>query len=71
MAWNPTPEVAVARDAAQRLGADMAVIVYITLDTNATGMASYGRTKALCSVAGKLGDDLFAATAAFAERAGT
>ena len=66
MAWNPTPEVAVARDAARRLKAKQAVIVYIRAD-GAFGMASYGETKALCEQAGKLGDHLFETTLSFYE----
>ncbi len=48
MAWNPSPEVAVARDAAKRLNnARQCVVIYIT-DAGQIGYASYGRTKALC-----------------------
>lgn len=58
MAWNPSPEVAVARDAGNRLEAEMCIVLYITEDGN-LGMASYGKTKNLCGKAGKLGDKLF------------
>lgn len=61
MAWNPSKEVAVARDAAKALGADRAVIVY-TLPSGMFGYASYGETKALCAEARALGDKLFDAT---------
>lgn len=57
MAWNPSPEVAVARDAARKLGANRCVVIYIT-DEN-FGMASYGETKQLCKWAGGLGDALY------------
>lgn len=58
MAWNPSPEVAVARDAAQKLAAQQAIVVYILPDGR-LGMASYGSTKELCREAGELGDELF------------
>lgn len=58
MAWNPAPEVAVARDAATKLNAEQVVIVYITKDRR-LGMASYGRTRELCAVAGRMGNDLY------------
>ena len=59
MAWNPTPEVAAVRDAAKKLDdAPIAVIVFLTKDGQNIGMASYGKTKALCAEAGKLGKHL-------------
>jgi hypothetical protein len=66
MAWNPSPSVAVARDAAKRLGeidkatVDRCVIIY----TNARGQMgaiSYGQTPRLCADAKKLSDKLFGA----------
>lgn len=65
MAWNPAPEVAVARDAARKLGARKCVIIYITDEH--FGMASYGETKALCAEAGKLGDALYDETRRYLE----
>jgi len=61
MAWNPSKEVAVARDAAQRLNADRVVIVYTT-SNGQFGYASYGRDKNLCAEAKRLGDVLFERT---------
>lgn len=58
MAFNPSPEVKVARAAANKLGALQAVIVYVTPDGR-VGMASFGQTKELCEQAGHLGDGLF------------
>lgn len=58
MAWNPSPEVALVRDAAAKLGADRAVIVY-TLPDGRLGYASYGQTKALCAETRKLADKLY------------
>jgi hypothetical protein len=65
MAWNPTPQVAVARDAADRLGAlagsevKQCIVVYITKDN--IGVISYGRNRALCDAAKGLADDLYSA----------
>ena len=68
MAWNPSPEVAVARDAAARLGADRAVIVYTRPDGR-FGYASFGNTKELCADARHLADRLReAATSYFEEQ---
>jgi hypothetical protein len=55
MAWNPSPEVQVARDAAAALGrlvgsVNRCVILYTT-DGEKCGYVSYGRTKALCAEA--------------------
>jgi len=59
MAWNPAPEVKVARDVAKKLGDVPMCIVFWVTDDNQLGMASYGKTKELCSEAGKLGDVLY------------
>mgnify|MGYP001559828739 FL=1 len=58
MAFNPSPDVAVARDAAKKLGATKCVVLYVLPDGH-LGMASYGETKSLCKEAGKLGDKVF------------
>jgi hypothetical protein len=47
MAWNPGPEVAAARDFGKKFDADRVVIIW-TNEAGKCGMASYGRTKALC-----------------------
>lgn len=60
MAWNPTPEVAAARDFGKKFNADKVVIVYTTKGGK-MGFASYGETKALCADAKFLGDALFKA----------
>lgn len=76
MAFNPSPEVAVARDAAKRLDAAAVIVLYVSADGKKLGLASYGRTKELCKRAGKIGDDLHAiamgweATAELGEMAG-
>lgn len=58
MAWNPTAEVAVARDAAAKLNADRCVILYTTADGQ-IGYASYGETKSLCSETKRLADVIY------------
>lgn len=60
MAFNPSPEVAVARDAAKKLGATMCIVLYVTKDDK-LGMASYGDNRILCDHAGAFGDVAFEA----------
>jgi len=56
MAWNPSPEVQVARDAAAKLGdADQVIIITINYAKNQLGAVTYGKTKQLCSGAKLLG----------------
>ena len=55
MAFNPSPAVAEARDIADKHGDDMVIVVRIHLE-NGIQTASYGRTKALCNLAGRLAD---------------
>lgn len=65
MAWNPAPEVQVARDAATRLGqlakstVRKVVILYTTQDDR-IGTVSFGQTKVECSQAKLLSDKLYA-----------
>lgn len=67
MAWNPAPEVAVARDAAQRLGGlarktvDQIVVLYITTD-GTLGLSTYGKDRVHCARAKYLGEQLFKET---------
>ena len=61
MAWSPSKEVAVAREAARALGASRVVIIY-TMGDEKIGVASYGQTKLLCAETGNLGDALYDAT---------
>jgi len=67
MPWNPSPEVAAVRDAAGKLGADRAVIVYTRPDGK-MGYASFGRTRALCAQAQALAEDLWPAALDHFER---
>jgi len=58
MTWNPSPQVAVAREAAKKLGAEVGcIIVFVNRET--LGMASYGHTRVQCGEMGKLGDRLY------------
>lgn len=64
MAWNPSPEVAVARDAANKLtpliGAKLnRTIIVFTTDDGRLGYVSYGANKRLCAEAKELGDRLY------------
>lgn len=61
MAWSPTPEVAVVRDACEKMGGHTAILVTI-MDNGTFTTASYGRTRALCAKAKKMGDALHNAT---------
>ena len=47
MTWNPTPEVAAARDFGKKFDADRVVIIWTT-PHGQVGMASYGATKKIC-----------------------
>ena len=61
MAFNPSPKVQVARDAAKALDAEQVVIVFVNGDQ--FGYASYGKTARLCAETRKLADVLFETTA--------
>jgi hypothetical protein len=58
MAWNPSPEVAVARDVAAKFKADRVVILYTTVEGK-LGYASFGQTKKLCAETRTLADKLY------------
>ena len=64
MAWNPAPEVAVARTAARSLSGirkstvRQCVVVYTT-EAGELGVASYGETKRECGEAKRLADKLY------------
>jgi len=68
MAWNPSPEVAVARDAAKKLNAEMCVVLYVDLRKGQMGYASYGKTRALCDETKKLADHCYAAAKGWFEQ---
>ena len=56
MTYNPTKEVAVARDAAEALDAPICVVLWVTKDGEEFGMASYGATRELCASAKDIGE---------------
>lgn len=64
MAFNPSLEVAIARDTAEKFNAEVGCIV-IWVNEDTFGMASYGRNKILCAEMGKLGDHLYEETLAY------
>lgn len=72
MAWNPSPEVQVARDAAAAMSrihercVDRVVVLYTTLEGQ-IGYASYGQNKVLCGQAKALADELMRAAKAHFE----
>ena len=68
MAWNPSPEVAVARDAAKALGdADQCIVLYINYRDEVIGAVTFGKTKALCAQAKRYGDVAYEAVYAAME----
>lgn len=60
MAWNPSPQVAVARDAAKALKANRCIVLY-TNEQGQIGYASYGETKQLCKEAKQIADSVYEA----------
>lgn len=58
MAWNPSPEVAALRDFAEKFECRIVVAMVITADGR-FGYHSFGEIRSLCSVAKKIGDDLY------------
>ena len=69
MAWNPSPEVQVARDVAIKIGSisntkvRQVVIIYIT-ESDQLGTISYGEDVRECADAKKLSDKLYERTMA-------
>ena len=57
MAFNPSPQVAAARDYAEKFKFDQVIIIGIVGD--AIGYASYGKTPALCGKAKQFADRIF------------
>lgn len=58
MAWNPSPEVAAARDFGQKFGADEVVILFVRPGGQFC-YASYGKPRDLCNAARKWADVAF------------
>ena len=65
MAWNPAPEVAVARDAARKLDDAPVVVVFYVTREGGLGMATYGKTMKLCAKAKEFGEHLWKAAETF------
>lgn len=63
MAWNPSPEVAAARDYGRKFGADQVIILHVNTRTGAMGYASYGATRKLCDDTKELADVAYGAMA--------
>lgn len=57
MAWNPSPEVATARDFAKKFGHSRVIILH---ESNGEfGYVSYGATKTLCASAKRIANRLW------------
>jgi hypothetical protein len=54
MAFNPTPEVAAARDFARKFNKQQVII--LSLDNDTLSVATYGETVQLCAETKTLGD---------------
>lgn len=67
MAWNPSPEVAAVRDAANKLKAPFAVMVYLDEKGEHIHTASYGKNMALCAHAGEFAKHLMNAAKTWGE----
>lgn len=59
MAWNPSPEVAAARDFGKRFNYNKVYIIAVNEDTSRFEVVSYGSTKQECDEAKKCADLLF------------
>jgi hypothetical protein len=55
MAWNPSPEVAAARDIGNRFGFEQVIVVMLD-DKGRMMTVTYGKTRVLCSCAEALGN---------------
>jgi len=58
MAWNPSPQVAAARDFGKKFGKNQVIILHFDKDGR-VGYASYGETKSLCDNTKKIADKIF------------
>ena len=59
MPYNPSPEVAVAREAASKLKAKAVVMIYVSEDGSTIGVASWGNKPETDEAIASLGDGLF------------
>lgn len=56
MAWNPSPQVAAARDFGKKFSKEQVIILSIDLKANTLELSTYGETKYLCADAAQLGE---------------
>lgn len=61
MAWNPSPEVALARDLAPKLNADEVIILHLNFSKDQLGIVTYGKTLPMCAHAKTIGDAAYRA----------
>ena len=62
MSWSPSGKVADCRDIAEKWGdKDQVIIIALDRRLETINMATYGRTKQLCSDAKRLGDAAYKA----------
>ena len=59
MAFNPSPQVAAARDYAEKFKYDQVIIIGVLGDN--ISYASYGKTASLCAQAKQFADKIFRA----------
>lgn len=59
MAWNPTPEVAVARDFGKKFNYNKVYIIGVDETTGKFEVVSYGATKHECDQAKVCADNIF------------
>jgi len=67
MAWNPTPKVAAARDFGNKFRKDKVVIISIDYAAGTLEATTFGKTRAMCAEAEKLGNVLCDAAYKFME----
>jgi len=59
MAWNPSPEVAIARDFGTKFNYDKVYIIGLNERKAGFGVISYGKTKEKCKEASKAADRIY------------
>lgn len=59
MAWNPSPEVAIARDYGKKFNKTKVIILSIDERQETFEVVSYGETKQKCAEAKKIADSLY------------
>lgn len=59
MAWNPSPEVAVARDFGKKFNYNKVYIIAVNEASGKFEVVSYGETKQECDEAKKCADRIF------------